>query len=89
MKSARFHIADGRLVKTSNGEPIPEDEPVIVLRARDHLAVPLLRIYRELAVLDGCNDWFLGEIDRDQKAFEAFAADHPDRMKQPGVTRGR
>jgi hypothetical protein len=89
MKSSRFHIENNQLIKTSNGQPIPEDEPVVILRARDRLALPILRIYRELSVIDSCNEWFLGEQDRTLKEFEKFTKEHPERMKQPGVTMGR
>lgn len=36
----------------SNGEPVPDDEPLFILRGRDRLAIP-------------------------------------DRMKQPGITKGK
>ena len=77
------------LVKRSNGEPIPEDEPIFVLRARDHLAVSLLRQYRVLSEADGCNDFQLDGVDQVIADFLAFAEEHPERMKQPGVTRGQ
>jgi hypothetical protein len=89
MKSSRFHIADGQLVKTSNGEPIPDDEPVIIVRARDHLALPLMKIYRILALVDRCTDWFMNELNRDIAAFEEFKVRYPERMKQPGITMGK
>lgn len=78
-----------RIVKTSNNEILPDDEPLFLMRARDHLAIPTLKAYREKAVADGCNDWFLGLIDERIEIFEAFAREHPERMKQPGITKGR
>jgi len=87
--SNRFSVDGDEIIKTSNGEPIPHDEPLLVLRARDRLALPLLRIYQQLSIVDGCNDWFLGEQQTTIAQFEAFARDHPDRMKQPGVTKGK
>lgn len=87
--SNRFHIENNEIIKTSNGDPIPHDEPLLILRARDRLAIPILKIYQELAKVDGCNDWFLGEQDVTLKQFEDFAREHPERMKQPGVTRGK
>ena len=78
-----------RIVKMSNGVVLPDDEPLFLSRARDHLALPMLRHYRELAVADGCNDWFLDAIDERIAAFEAFTKEHPERMKQPGITKGR
>jgi len=84
-----WHIDEEyRLVKTSNGQPLPDDEPVVVLRARDRLAVPTLKFYHLLAMSNGCNDWFLERILPMLERFRAFAEQHPERMKQPGVTRG-
>jgi hypothetical protein len=85
----KHHIDDeGRIVKTGNGVPIPEDEPLILFRARDRLALPMLRSYRDICAADGCNDFQLGQIDELITRFEAFAAGHPEVMKQPGITRG-
>ena len=86
----KFHIEPqtGAIVKTSNGEPIPDDEPLMLFRARDHNALPMLQEYRKICVADGCNNFQLAAIDNRIAAFENFAMDHPDRMKQPGCTRG-
>jgi hypothetical protein len=85
----RFKIENNRVVKKSNGEILPLDEPKLLFRARDWLALPALRHYRELAVADGCNDYLLGLLDENIADFERFANEHPERMKQPGITRGR
>jgi hypothetical protein len=61
-----FHIDGERLVKTSNNEPVPDDEPLFILRGRDVVALPGLLGYREecleygvpharIAALDGVN----------------------------------
>ena len=86
--NSRFHIENGRLIKTSNGEPIPQEEPVIILRGRDHLALPLMEHYREMCVKDGCNDYFLEEVDKSIEEFRQFKIQYYNRMKQPGVTKG-
>lgn len=87
--SNRFSVDGDEVIKTSNGEPIPHDEPLLILRARDRLAIPLLRIYQQLSIVDGCNDWFLNEQKITIEQFETFADDHPERMKQPGITKGK
>lgn len=87
--SNRFSVDGDEIIKTSNGEKIPHDEPLLILRARDHLAVPLLNIYRQLSIVDGCNEWFLNEQRITLGEFELFAREHPERMKQPGVTKGK
>jgi hypothetical protein len=85
----KHHVDDrGQIVKTGNGVAIPDDEPLILFRARDRLALPLLRKYRDLCFDDRCNDFQLGQIDELIARFEAFANANPNTMKQPGITRG-
>jgi hypothetical protein len=69
-------------------QPIPPTEPVILFRARDLLALPMLRYYRQLCVADGCTNFQLSIMDDMIDKFAAFAAVSPT-MKQPGVTKGR
>lgn len=71
------------------GVPIPEDEPLILFRARDHNALDMLRFYRARCEADGCTGFHMRGIDNRIEAFEAFAVEHPERMKQPGVTEGK
>lgn len=84
----KFSIDGDRIVKTSNGEPIPEDEPVFLLRARDRLAIPLLEIYNQLSIVDGCNDYHFAALNKSIAQFAQFARLNPGKMKQPSVTRG-
>lgn len=83
----KHHMEGEQIVKTGNGVPIPDDEPVILFRGRDRLALPVLRFYRDLCVADGCTDFQLNSLDGMIRAFEEFAATSPT-MKQPGITRG-
>ncbi len=85
----KFHLEGEQIVKTSNGEPIPEDEPVFILRARDRLALEVLEYYRNICEQDGCIDFQLDGIGINIQRFDAFAREHPERMKQPGITRGK
>lgn len=85
----KHHIDDkGQIVKTGNGVPIPDNEPLILFRGRDRLAIPMLLEYRKLCVADGCNEFQLGQIDELIGKFSDFRANNPDVMKQPGITRG-
>jgi len=84
----KHHISGlGLIVKTSNMRPIPDDEPRILFRGRDKLALPMLKYYRDLCVRDGCNDFQLQSIDAMIQEFEDFAQ-ISSTMKQPGSTRG-
>lgn len=88
--NSMFDINDDlRLMKRSNGEVVPDDEPVIVLRARDRLTLPTMLVYEILAKLDGCNDWFMERITPALDGLREFQKDHPERMKQPGITKGK
>lgn len=84
----KHHLEGEQIVKTGNGVPIPDDEPVILFRARDYLALPMLRFYRQLCVEDGCTRFQLDSLDDMIRRFEEFAARSPT-MKQPGITKGR
>ncbi len=76
------------LVKISNGEPIPEEEPVHIFRARDKYAIPALYFYRQFGIKKGCNDYHEAGINAQIERFEKFEEEHSDRMKIPGITRG-
>lgn len=84
----KFHVDGDQIIKTSNGEVLPQDEPLFLIRGRDRLALAALLAYRDLSTRDGCNDFHFESIDREIARFEKFAQDHPERMKQPSVTRG-
>lgn len=77
------------IIKTTNGQPIPETEPVILFRARDYLAVPMLIHYRTLCASDGATDYQLASMDKMISEFKKFAVDNPTVMKQPGCTLGK
>lgn len=81
----------GEIIKMSNGEILnPEEEPLFLLRARDRLALPTLDVdYRRRSIEDGCNDFHMGLLDNDVKAFKLFKWKFPERMKQPSITRGK
>ncbi len=85
----KHHIDENhQIVKTGNGVPIPDGEPLILFRGRDRLAVPMLEAYRQLCIDDGCNNFQLDQIDELIARFKMFASANPATMKQPGVTRG-
>lgn len=77
------------IVKMSNGDPIPEDEPVFLFRGRDRLAVEALLAYQQACNKDGCTDYQLTMLDKQIDKFFQFQKEHPERMKQPGITRGQ
>lgn len=83
----RFHCF-GDIIKNSNGEVLPADEPLFLIRGRDYLAIPMLERYKKVCAEDGGNDYILGLFDEIIAEFVKFSVANPDKMKQPGSTRG-
>lgn len=88
----KHHLAIGAdrepiIVKTTNGQSIPSDEPIILFRGRDKLAVKMLKYYRDLCVDDGCTPFQLESMNKMIGEFQDFA-DTSSTMKQPGSTSG-
>lgn len=73
---------DGRIVNRATGKPIPDDEPIFILRAKDMNATQALHAYWES--LD--DEAHAAEVEARMEAFDNFAAAHPERMKQPDTT---
>ena len=85
----KYRIVFDEIVKVSNGEEIPHDEPLILFRAKDRLAVSMLHKYLSLCIDDGCTPEHLNGVVERIAAFARFASEHPERMKQPGCTRDK
>lgn len=75
----KYDIQDGKLINADTGVPIPQDEPVFLLRAQDSQAYVTVSFYAQRcrnvvhrsAVLDRAWD------------FSNFARENFDRMKSP------
>lgn len=85
----KFHVDGDQIIKTSNGDAIPLDEPTFLIRARDRLAIRALEFYLVLSQDDGCNDYHFGKLNVEIEKFKRFRDEHPERMKQPSITRGK
>ena len=66
------------------GDEIPEDEPLLLFRARNKFALDILRIYKRMCIADGCALEHIEKIDNRIEAFQNFAIEHAERVKQPG-----
>jgi len=77
-----------RIIKSGTGEAIPDDEPLFLLRARDKLAIPLLLMYKILCEQDNCTMYQMDMLEQSINKFALFKKYFPERMKQPGITRG-
>jgi hypothetical protein len=73
----------GRLVNRASGTPIPDDEPVFIQRAQDSVARRVVGYYWEVASSESLSEAHINAVERRQAAFDNFAIDHPERMKEP------
>lgn len=70
---------DGRILNRATGKPIPDDEPIFVLRAKDvHASAALAAYLAEIGDIE-----HRAAVQARIDAFDAFAAAHPERMKVP------
>ena len=77
----KFKFEDGRFVNRVSGDTIPDDEPVIIFRARDRHALQVLYFYQQR-----CADPHHRQAIEDRIAeFQAYRDSHP--LKEPGITR--
>jgi len=78
-------LGEGRICNAATGEPIPADEPIMILRAKDRMAYMALDRYYRLA-LARCDGAHCESVAERMQAFQRFSDDHPDRMKIPDTT---
>jgi hypothetical protein len=76
------------LVTTAHGD-IPEDEPVIVFRARDAMVPEMLKFYLILCAKHGSPQRHQDLVDGSREQIETWQHDHPDRVRQPDSERSR
>lgn len=79
MQDRKYVFIDGGVRNRASGEIIPADEPVFVFRARDIHAREVIEHY-------ACqipNDEHRAAVEVRIADFANFAAEHPDRMKEP------
>lgn len=58
------------------------NEPCVIFRAQDSLAISALRFYRELCAVRGCESTYQ-TIDQAVDEFVDWASHHADRVKLP------
>lgn len=86
---AVFPVDTPFILKSTNDQPIPDNEPRILFRGRDQLALPMLYYYRDLCIMDGATKFQLASIDKMIKEFVDFEKENKSKMKQPGITGGK
>lgn len=78
-KDGTGHVPTARIVNFETKEPIPDDEPVFLLRAKDKRALGALFTYQERVPLETQKR----SVDDRILAFQHFAGEHPERMREP------
>jgi hypothetical protein len=79
MNERKYMIQDNRLVKKIGEVPIPDDEPLFILRAQDRKALPALTAY--CSILDTLEH--RAEVTKSINDFREFQEKNPERMKEP------
>ncbi len=79
----KFKFENGQFVNRISGEAIPDDEPVIIFRARDRHAVEVLKHYLGLATDPHHREAICDRINE----FQKWRHVNESRMKEPGITR--
>lgn len=71
------------IVNRDSHKPIPDDEPLFLLRAKDIRALYALVGYKTACKIGGCDTSHLDGIDRAIAQFQKFRAFNPERIKNP------
>jgi hypothetical protein len=79
MNSGKYKIEAGRLVNIQTGIPIPDDEPVFILRAKDANAFDALSDY----AIYCDNEAHILAVDECMNKFATWQKANPDKVKEP------
>lgn len=82
------YYVEGDQIYKSNGDLVPEDEPLFLLRAKDIVSIPTLRAYLDMCVSRHCNTEHLYDINTIIKKFADWQEKNKDKMKIPNITKG-
>ena len=79
MRERKYKIEDNKLVRRSDGVPVPEDEPLFILRAQDRNALSTIMAYHMICG----NIQHQAFIKKSIDDFADFRNRFPERMKEP------
>lgn len=72
---------EGKICNIATGKPIPDDEPIMIFRAKDMLAPQILAYYENLVATSDHKMAVSSRI----LDFNKFQIDHPERVKMPNT----
>lgn len=82
MRASKYQVK-GAIINVQSGLPIPEEEPIFILRAQDMAAMPTLEAYRKfVGELPGTEE-HLKSLELLIGQFRQYVWDFPDRIKTP------
>ena len=79
INSGKYKIENGSIVNMFTGQPIPEGEPVFIIRGQDANAVDTLREYAGYCE----NPELAGTVKMIQHQFAVWQEKNPDKVKEP------
>lgn len=79
MHERKYKILNGQLVKRLGEKPIPDNEPLFILRAKDRKALATLVAYN--MILDNLDQ--KAEVTKSINDFRAFQEQNPEKIKEP------
>lgn len=75
----KYDIVGGFIVNRATGKPIPDDEPIMIIRAKDIFAVETLKYYKGRSFDQLHRKVIEGRIED----FMIWQSNNPDAMKVP------
>lgn len=79
MYERKYKIVNNKLVKRDKEIPVPEDEPLFILRAKDRKALPAILAYH--MILDRLDQ--KEAVTKCVNDFREFQEKHPELMSEP------
>jgi len=79
MQERKYIIQESRLVRRSDSVPVPDDEPLFILRAQDRNALATLMAYVSICV----NLEHRRNVMKTVNDFTNFRNNNPEKMKEP------
>lgn len=75
----KYDIENGRLINAESGKPIPDGEPLFILRGKDKNAALAIAYYQDLCR----DDQHRKAVNKRLHEFVDFAHENPELLKEP------
>ena len=77
----KYEAKNNKIINRATGEPIPDDEPIFILRGKDDFAIDALLAYLQRIRLGGCDDEHILAVVNRLKDFYRFVLDKSSRFE--------